>query len=70
MADFIIIILLGAVVVLWAVLVYRFRMQWWTVPLTLLVALVLFLVFFRPEDEDPHDLEQDRAPAAQTAASG
>ena len=68
MADFIIVILLGAVVALWAALVYRFRMQWWTVPLTLLVALVLFLVFFRPEDEDPHDLEQDRAPA-ETAAS-
>jgi drug/metabolite transporter (DMT)-like permease len=43
---------LALIVALWAFVMVRFRMRWWTIILTLVVLGVLFFSFFRAEDED------------------
>jgi hypothetical protein len=36
----------------WAFVMFRFQLRWWTILLTLLLLAVLFISFFRAEDEE------------------
>lgn len=53
MEIFLAIAFLALIVALWAFAVYRFRLRWWTIVLTIVLLAILFAAFFRAEDEDP-----------------
>ena len=65
MEIFLAIAFVALIVTLWAFAMYRFRLRWWTIVLTIVLLAVLFAAFFRAEDEDPDiDVPTTRAAAA------
>jgi membrane protein implicated in regulation of membrane protease activity len=52
MAIFLALAFLALIVGLWAFVVLRFQLRWWTVILTVLLLAALFVLFFQAEDEE------------------
>ena len=52
MGIFLALAFLALIIGLWAFVMLRFRLRWWTIILTVVILAVLFLSFFRAEDED------------------
>jgi hypothetical protein len=48
MSNTIALLLVGAVVAAWIYVLTRYRRRWWTIALSILVILFLFVSFFRP----------------------
>jgi Ca2+/Na+ antiporter len=53
MEIFLAVAFLALIIGLWAFVMFRFHLRWWTIILTLVLLAVLFVSFFRAEDEDP-----------------